>query len=118
MGGWKQRKAAIAARVYAAVMSLCGFALVFLGWVIAQTHAAGGAPFLFVPGVVFIALSVFVWRESAWSMIVALVISLVLAVMIGSGDPQHWWVLVPVPVVFAMLTFLFLYLRQPRMERS
>jgi hypothetical protein len=92
-------------------MCLCGFALIFLGWVIAQTHAAGGAPYLYVPGIVFVALSVFVWRGSAWSMILASVIAVMLAVIIATGDPQHWWVCVPVPAVFAILTFLSLYHR-------
>jgi hypothetical protein len=100
-------------------MALSGFVLIFLGWVIAQTHAAGGAPYLLVSGLIFVALSLFVWRGSAWSMLLALALSVALAVMIATADPKHWWVCVPVPTLFAILTFLSLsHRRRTRMEQS
>src|SRR5262245_60387676 len=56
------------ARGYAVFAYACGLFLVWNSAMIAGTHAALWAIFIFLPGAVFAALTPFIWSGSHWAM--------------------------------------------------
>ncbi len=92
------------ARAYAAAVSVCGLGLIYLAGVITQTHAAGGAIMLLVPGVAFVVLAPLIWCASRLAMIAALAASIAFAAVFAYQDPGYWWLALPICGLFVIFT--------------
>jgi hypothetical protein len=93
----------LAARAYAGIVCLCGLALAFIAGVSTQTHAAGAAGVLLLLGVLMAALAPPIWRTSRAAMIAAVLVGVVTVALYARQDPRDWWMLAPVPALFAAL---------------
>jgi hypothetical protein len=60
------RNGALLARIYAALVYVCGLMQIFGAAAVADTHAAGAFIFVLLPGVLFAMLSPFIWSSSRW----------------------------------------------------
>ena len=94
----------VAVAVYAAVSYLSSLVLILFAAVLRHTHAAGGAGVPLVTGALFGLLVPFIWRGRRWAPIGMFAISLVAALIVISESPTDWWLAVPFPVVFGLLT--------------
>lgn len=104
MEGTCRRMSTIAARIYAVLVFLFGLAFTLLGLIFAGAmHVSESAPQLLVPGVVFMALSVFIWPGALWAMSVAAAFSVAFVAFVLEGSPG---VVAPlaVPAVFVLIT--------------
>jgi len=88
----------------AAVSYLSSLVLILFAAVLRHTHAAGGAGVPLVAGALFGLLVPFIWRGRRWAPIGMFAISLVAALIVISESPTDWWLAVPFPVVFGLLT--------------
>ena len=89
---------------YAGVSYLSGLVLIFFAAVVRHTHAAGAAGVPLIAGGLFAVLAPFIWRGSRWAFIGTFAVSLVAAFLVVSQSPTDWWIAVPFPVVFGLLT--------------
>src|SRR5262249_49764374 len=92
------------ARVYAALVYLTSLVLVFGAAVLTGTHARQAFIFVFLPGVLLAALSVFIWSGRRAAMILALAVAVAVELMMTGSEPQNWWQFLAVPVVYGALT--------------
>ena len=92
------------ARAYAVVAYAFSLFLVWMAAMAADTHAAAWSIFIFLPGVVFAALSPHIWSGSRWAMIVAFFAVAVLDIAVTVETPGDWWLVVVLPVVCGALT--------------
>lgn len=109
--------ARIATRLYAALVAVFGVVFLFFALVLAQTHTAESAWYPAVPAVLFMALSVFIWRGQARAMVLVVALSGVLAVMVIGEDPVYLWIALCVTAIFAILTVLSLRARARTVQR-
>jgi hypothetical protein len=94
----------IAAKVYAVLVLLCGLAFLVLAFILSGAmHVSESAPYFFFPGLVFVVLGVFIWREAAWAMILTAVSALGLILFILHDDPSIL-IFLAAPAVFGILT--------------
>ncbi|HZO47211.1 MAG TPA: hypothetical protein VFB68_15055 [Xanthobacteraceae bacterium] len=100
-----RRIAAIAARLYAALVLLLGLNFLVLAVVLSGAMHVGVvlAVYLLVLGSVLVALSVFIWRGAMWPMIVVAVGVLGFVILVAL-DYRSFLVWLFVPVVFGILT--------------
>jgi hypothetical protein len=91
-------------RIYAALTFACGLALVYVAAGLTDTHANGMFIFVFLPGLLLVALCPHIWSGRRWAMILALAVAIALELMAVANDPGIWWLLLAMPVVFAALT--------------
>jgi hypothetical protein len=96
----------IAVAGYAAVSYLSSLVLIVFAAVLRHTHAAGAAGVPLVAGGLFGLLAPFIWRGSRWAPIGTFAISLVAALIMISEAPTDWWLAVPFPSVFGLLTLV------------
>jgi hypothetical protein len=92
------------ARAYAVVAYACGVFLVWTASMLGDTHAAAWSIFVFLPGVVFAALSPSIWSGARWAMIVAFLVVAVLDIALTVNAPGDWWVVLVFPVVCGAFT--------------
>jgi hypothetical protein len=109
--------ARIAARFYAALVAIFGVFFLFFALVLAQTHAAESAWYPAIPAVLFMALSVFIWRGHARAMVLAIALSGVLVVMVIGEDPVYVWIASCATGIFVILSVLSLRGRARTVQR-
>jgi hypothetical protein len=93
------------ARTFAVATYAFSLFLAFFAGVLSGTHAAAGAPYVFVPGAGLAVLSPFIWFGARWAMILACLVGVAIEVAIGM-DSGEWWLLLAVPASLAMLTLM------------
>jgi hypothetical protein len=94
----------VIARVYAALVYLVSLSLLFAAAVLTGTRAREAFIFVFLPGVLFAVLCLFIWTASRSAMILAFVVALALPPMSVGNMPESWGYVLPIPVLFGMLT--------------
>ena len=104
MSDTRQLAGLIVVRVYGALVCLAGLLLVFVAGVLTQTHAAGAAIYLLLLGAVLAALAPFIWIARRWAMLAAVAVSAIGAAHYVAQDPGDWWLAVPLPALFSVLT--------------
>jgi hypothetical protein len=95
-------------QAYAVVVFLFGLLLILLAGLLFRVVHVGPdiATVLFPPGLVFVALSPFIWREKAWANFTAFLLSLLYALLaLNSPDPHSGWLLV-IPGLFGTFSVL------------
>lgn len=102
-------QARIAARSYGVLAILFGLAplgvAVFLLWAFGIRTADWRLfAYLVLPGLVFVALGVVIWRQQTWAMLAALALAVAFRFVLGSPNAGLGALLVAAPVVFAVLT--------------
>jgi hypothetical protein len=109
--------ARIAGRLYALLVGFFGVFLLFLAWVMAGAmHVSETAWIPAVPAVIFLVLSVFIWRGAGWAMIVATMLWLALAVMLASDESAALWIALCAAAICGILTTIALLARRSRAE--
>jgi hypothetical protein len=98
----------IAAEVYAALVYLYSVVVVFLAPSASFAAPPGAVLYLPLLGLIFGALSVFIWRGRVWAMISAFVLSLMHWLVLASFHPSFWgqaayWA---APAAFGIFTVL------------
>jgi hypothetical protein len=94
----------IAATVYAILVFTCGLASLVLGFILyGAVHVSESAPYFFIPGLILVGLSIFIYRGAAWAMILTAVLAFGVVLSIAYTD-RSLLVLLAGPVVFAGLT--------------
>jgi hypothetical protein len=104
----------IVARVYAALVYLVSLTLLYGAAVLTGTHAREAFIFVFLPGVLFAVLALFIWTASRSAMILAFVASAALQLMSVGNMPESWGYFLPIPVLFVLLTAFGLAAPAPR----
>ena len=92
------------ARAYAVFAYACALFLVWNASMLGDTHAAAWSVFIFLPGVVFAALSPSIWSGARWAMIVAFLVFAVLGIAFTVNSPSDWWVVLVFPLVCGAFT--------------
>jgi hypothetical protein len=99
------------ARVFAWVTYVFSLLLAFLAGSLADTHAAGAAPFVLFPGLGLAVLSPFIWFGARWAMIVAFLIGVGLELEATLENASDWWLFLAVPVTLGPLILLHVVAR-------
>ena len=100
-------------RIYAVSVLLLGCALTLIGLMMFRVVHIGSEPapiiaaFL-VPGFVFVALGVFIWRRGAWALSAAWVLALLYWFLIWNESRSHL-LLIVIPIAFGVLAFSALF---------
>jgi hypothetical protein len=94
------------ARTFAWVTYVFSLLLAFLAGSLADTHAAGAAPFVLFPGLGLAVLSPFIWFGTRWAMVLAFLIGAGLELAAALENPTEWWLFLVIPVVLGMLTLM------------
>jgi hypothetical protein len=102
------------ARVYAALVYLVSLTLLFAAAVLTGTYAREAFIFVFLPGVLFAVLGLFIWTASRSAMILAFAASVALQLMSVGNMPESWGYVLPIPVLFGLLTAFGLAAPAPR----
>jgi hypothetical protein len=97
-------------QAYAVVVFLFGLLLILLAGLLFRAVHVGQdiATVLFPPGLAFVALSSFIWREKAWANFTAFLLSLLYVVLVldfSLPDPHSGWLLV-IPGLFGAFSVL------------
>jgi hypothetical protein len=90
--------------VYGAVAYVVSLAMIFVGAAISQTHAAGAAVFWVVPGLLFVALAPFIAMARRWAAVATFALAALIAAAYIYNAPGDWWLALPVPAMFGILT--------------
>ena len=110
--------ARIAARVYAVCAILTGVGVIgAVAFLIAVFgfHSADWQLLLYGggPGLVFIVLGLFIWRQRLWAMLAALALIVAFRYFLGDSGAFLNIALIAVPILFALLTAVGLMAREP-----
>jgi hypothetical protein len=105
--------ARLAARVYAVCVVLFGLApvgIVLFLTAIFGLHPADWKLFVFglLPGLMFVALGPFIWRQKTWAMIAALLLAVAFRYVLGHQNLAIDTALVLAPILFAGFTVIAL----------
>src|SRR5262249_29058430 len=92
------------ARVYAALVYVASLALLYGAAVLTGTHAREAFIFVFLPGIIFAVLALFIWTGHRSAMILAFAVAVGLELMMIGNDPASWGQFLALPVVFGVLT--------------
>jgi hypothetical protein len=106
----------VVARVYAALVYLVSLTLLYGAAVLTSTHARDAFIFIFLPGVLFAVLAMFIWTASRSAMILTFAASAALQLMSVGNMPESWGYLLPIPVLFGLLTAFGLAAPVPRRD--
>ena len=101
------------ARVYAALVYIASLALLYGAAVLTGTHAREAFIFVFLPGVIFAVLALFIWSGHRSAMILAFALAVALELMMAGNDPGSWAYLLVLPVMFGPLTAIGLAASPP-----
>jgi hypothetical protein len=109
--------ARIAGRFYAILIGFFGIFLLLLAWVMAGAmHVSETAWIPAAPAVLFLALSVFIWRGAGWAMIVATALWVAFAVMLARDESAALWLALCAAAICGILTTVALLGRRSRAE--
>jgi len=104
----------VVARVYAALVYLVSLTLLYGAAVLTGTHARDAFIFVFLPGVLFAVLALFIWTASRSAMVIAFAASVALQLAGVGNMPESWGYILPIPVLFGLLTAFGLAAPAPR----
>jgi hypothetical protein len=96
----------VIARAYAALVYIASLVLLYAAAVLTGTHAREAFIFVFLPGIIFAVLALFIWTGHRSAMILACALGVGLELMMATNDPASWGYFLVLPVVFGGLTAL------------
>jgi hypothetical protein len=92
---------------------IASLTLLYGAAVLTSTVAREAFIFVFLPGIIFAVLAVFIWMGHRSAMILALALAVALELMMAAGDPAGWGNFLALPVVLALVGVLGLAAAPP-----